>query len=58
MNYMSFRRWRSYLLLEIKKGMKLIPFFAVSMIGTCLTILIAAVLFCTVMDRQSLLPKA
>ena len=51
-------RWGSYLLLEIKKGMTLIPFFVVSIIGTSLAVLLAAVLFCAVMDRQNILPRA
>ena len=42
----------------MKKGMKLIPFFLFSLLLTAAAVLAAAVLFCTVMDRNALFEKA
>ena len=55
---MDMRYFLTYLRLELKKGMKLIPFFLLSILITALTVSVAAVIFCTAMGKQHVLPKA
>ncbi len=43
----NFKRWSSYLILEIRKGIHLIPFFFITMAVTAAAVILAAVIFRT-----------
>ena len=52
------KQWLIYLKYEMKKGMALIPFFLVSALLAGGAVLLAAIIFCAVMDARQLFPKA
>ena len=54
----NFKRWSSYLILEIRKGIHLIPFFFITMAVTAAAVILAAVIFSAAMSRGQVLPKA
>lgn len=53
----QFNRWLRYLFLEIRKGLRLIPFFFITIAVTSAIIIAAALLFSAAMGKAQILPK-